>query len=163
MQRFLHQKPAATGATTYDKPTSGDTTGTTIKTSEFDLKKKFRLLICSPSNGGCDELTRRLKKMRHDRTSVFHAIENSRGHRFNIIRVGRTDSIHSDCDDVGFDAMVKAKMDQLICKKQSERSSSLMEHYNTLITTENNLRKKIKLLKESSSANKNDASVYIDI
>lgn len=151
----MHQKSTST----YEKQASeSGTSAKATETAVTDIKRRFRLLICSPSNGGCDELTRRIKLMRKDRTSALHNIEAQRGHRFCIIRVGRSDSIHSDCDDVGFDAMVKTKIDQLICKKQSERSRSLMEHYNHLLTTENNLRKKIQMLKSGSSVNKNDAS-----
>lgn len=151
----MHQRPPA-ASNTYEKQTSENSGGASV----HEQQKKFRLLICSPSNGGCDELTRRIKMLRHERTSALHAFENWRGHRFSIVRVGRADSIRSanDGDDVGFDAMVKSRIDQLICKKQSERSSSLMEHYKTLITAENNLRKKIQMLKSSSSVNKNDAS-----
>lgn len=162
----MHQKPTTYERSSNEASRTTNARPTTATNSSSDgvdqmAKSKFRLLICSPSNGGCDELTRRLKQMRKDRTSAIHAIESWRGHRFNIIRVGRADSIHSDCDDVGFEAMVKAKVDQLICKKQSERSSSLAEHYNTLLTTENNLRKKISILKTSSTTNQNNASFKI--
>lgn len=143
-KRFMQKKP-----TLYEAPTSGQ-----LKQGQneqiVEAKRKFRLLICSPSNGGCDELTRRLKVLRKDRTS---ALQN-----LTIVRVGRNENIHTDCDDVGFDAMVKAKIDELICKKQLEKTSSLKDHYNTLLSTERNLKKKIEILKTSSSAKIADAS-----
>ena len=124
----MNQKP-----TNYEKMSS-DSIGN--QKPADSLKKKFRLLICSPSNGGCDELTRRLKQLRKDRTSALHAVESMRGSKLSIVRVGRSESIHADCDDVVFEVMVKGKIDELMMKKQSERSNSLSDHYHTLLNTE---------------------------
>lgn len=152
----MHQKQTSASTATRSLSTSGS------KPAEMDASilksRKFRLLICSPSNGGCDELTRRLKQARIDRSSAFHALEQQQKRRLSIIRIGRVESIHADCDDVGFDQMVKAKIDELAFKKQSEKSVSLKENYNSLLNTEKNLRKKIEAMKTSSSTNKNDVS-----
>lgn len=110
-----------------------------------------KLLICSPSNGGCDELTRRLKAHRdHHKTKSFLSYSNK---EFLIVRLGRTESMHRDCEQVYFDNLVKIKLDELIRKKELEKSSSLKSHYVELETKENILRKKIKALKASSSTN----------
>lgn len=116
-------------------------------------------MICSPSNGGCDELTRRLKHSRNtDRSSALYAIHHGQAGSSSslsgvrIVRVGRSEGIHSDCDDVGFESMVKIKMDELMCKRQADRSSSWMQHYNELVMAERTLKMKIHALKSSSAA-----------
>jgi hypothetical protein len=110
-----------------------------------------KLLICSPSNGGCDELTRRLKAHRdHHKTKSFLSYSNK---EFQIVRLGRTESMHRDCEQVYFENLVRIKLDELVRKKELEKSSSLKSHYVELETKENILKKKIKALKASSTTN----------
>lgn len=113
------------------------------------------MLICSPSNGGCDELTRRLKKLKTKKNSSLQAIEQAKG-SFRIVRIGRSDNIHRDCEEFMFESLLKSKIDELTCKKQSEKSKSLAEHYKSLKNTEVILTKKIQAVKASSNPNQND-------
>lgn len=122
-------------------------------------KKDFKVLICSPSNGGCDELTRRIKHLKTKSHSSLHMLSRDTS-GFNIVRVGRPDSIHQDCQDIALDNLAKTKIEELVCRKHSEKSDSLMDHYNHLKTTEINLVKKINNLKLSSS-NQNIVSFKI--
>lgn len=124
-------------------------------TGKEALNKKlnsFKLLICSPSNGGCDELTRRIINLRNKKNSSINPIEIKR--EFNIVRVGRNDNIHRDCEEVTLEVLYKKKFDELICKKQLEKSNSLKEHYNNLKNTEQIMRQKLKAFKNSNANEK---------
>lgn len=75
--------------------------GTTGKPpSNFkDVPKKTKLLCCAPSNAACDEIIRRMKQ----------GILNANGQKFvpNIVRLGQSDSIHSDVKDVTLELLVE--------------------------------------------------------
>jgi hypothetical protein len=115
------------------------------------------MLICSPSNGGCDELTRRIKILKDSKYSNLNTLNKK---DFTIVRVGRSESIHKDSDDFNLEQLCKKKFEELLRKKQCEKSSSLHEHFKTLQNTENTLIKKIKLLKSSSANNVNLVSAF---
>lgn len=112
----------------------------------------FKILICSPSNGGCDELTRRIKSLITKKNSNLSTFEMKRD--FNLVRIGRSDNIHRDCEDVTLDILSRKKLDELVCNKQMEKSNSLQEHYKHLKNTEQILSKKIKALKTGNSNEK---------
>ena len=94
----------------------------------------LKILICSPSNGGCDELTRRFKsfknKLRHEKIREL-----------NVVRVGRIESMHRDCDEITLDNLSRKKFEELVTKKNCEKSNSLNEHYKQLTLREETMRK----------------------
>jgi hypothetical protein len=71
----------------------------------------------------------------------------------NIVRVGRIESIHRDCDDMTLDNLARKKFESLVTKKNCEKSNSLNEHYKQLKCREETMRKKLKALKSGSSNN----------
>ncbi|CAF1098735.1 unnamed protein product [Brachionus calyciflorus] len=115
--------------------------------SESVRKKfaNFKLLICSPSNGGCDELTRRIKTLRDKKNSSINELVMKR--ECNIVRVGRNDSIHRDCEEITLEYLFKKKLDQLIFEKKSEKSESLSSHFKSLQQTEKMLTSRVKAFK----------------
>lgn len=131
----------------------------TVNTNNYPIPNmnNFKMLICSPSNGGCDELTRRIKALKESKYSNLNTLNKK---DFTIVRVGRSESIHKDSDDFNLDFLCKKKFEDLLRKKQCEKSSSLHDHFKTLQNTENTLIKKIKLLKSSSTANENIVSHF---
>lgn len=98
------------------------------KTNEKKLSLK--ILICSPSNGGCDELVRRIKKLKEKSGSAIS--EKVLCREVKIVRVGRTENIHKDCEEMTLDYAFKKAFDQLIMEKKTAKSESLMSHYKSL-------------------------------
>ena len=99
----------------------------------------MKLLVCSPSNGGCDELARRLK---HDIDKDLIQVGDK---EFALVRIGRMESIHGDCESIMIDRLVKKKAITF------ERSDSLTNHYKDLEIKEKNIKNKIDIAKSSSN------------
>ena len=93
-------------------------------------RNKLKILICSPSNYGCDEIVRRL----------------SCDKELSVVRVGVSNSIHADSDKINFNNLVKKKFQELLNKKQCEKSSSLREQYESFTLRESQFRKRLKEL-----------------
>jgi senataxin len=104
----------------------------------------LKILVCSPSNGGCDELARRLKREIDKNNLHFDDKE------FALVRIGRPESIHKDCESIMFEELVRKKSINLA---HLQRSGSLSNHYETLKTTEKNFKNKIEIAKNSSNTN----------
>jgi superfamily I DNA and/or RNA helicase len=104
-----------------------------------------KILICSPSNSGCDELTRKIKNNKMAKNSNLKRVGNR---DILIVRVGRTDSIHRDSDEFGLDFLTEKKCDELISKSQLEKSSSLKLQYDQFNKVIPVLEKKLKIAKQ---------------
>ena len=86
----------------------------------------MKLMISAPSNGGCDELARRIIAWKGKKMSENNSVQ------LNIVRVGRLEKIHDDCDDFVLDNLVKKKLGEMPIKgsvciyiKQTEAFISL--------------------------------------
>ena len=110
----------------------------------------FKLLICSPSNSGCDEITRRIKEIKHKQVLKVDQKKD-----IMIVRLGRTDNMHKDGEEFNLDVLSRRRFEELMTKKQCEKSKSLQEFYTTFITKENNYIKKRNALKASNQPNLN--------
>jgi senataxin len=113
-------------------------------------KNKFKVLICSPSNGGCDEITRRLIRLRN-----HYFTQSDNPNEFSIVRVGRSESMNKDCASVNLDSLWKSKLQDIIHKKRCNVSQSLIVHNQKLLETEQTLKKKISLLEKNASNKQN--------
>ena len=102
------------------------------------------MLVCSPSNGGCDELARRLK---HDIDKDLIQVGDK---EFALVRIGRMESIHDDCDSIVLENLVKKKTVNI---EEAKRNESLSIHYESLKATEKNLQQKIDDPKHCSNLN----------
>lgn len=112
-------------------------------------EKKFNLkiMICSPSNGGCDELARRLKKLKD--TSGSAISEKVLRREANIVRVGRCENIHKDCEEMTLEFLFKKTFDHFMMEKKTAKSESLMSHYKTLQSHEKKFSIRVKEFKTS--------------
>ena len=97
--------------------------------------------MCSPSNGGCDELTRRLK---FDVDNDLIQIDNK---EFGLVRVGRIESIHNDCDSILLEKLAAKKA---TCFEKAEKSDSLTEHYEAMKKMQKDLENKIRNAKNGN-------------
>jgi hypothetical protein len=112
-----------------------------LNQSETPLK----ILVCSPSNGGCDELARRLKR---DIDNNLIQIQNR---EYGIVRIGRTESIHRDCDSISFDHLVRKKFETQNLIGLENCSNSVQAHFESIITKEKNLKMKLELAKNGGN------------
>lgn len=112
-----------------------------------DKKFSLKILVCSPSNGGCDELARRIKKLQEKSGSAIS--EKVLRREAKIVRVGRSENIHKDCEEITLDFLLKTTFDQLMMEKQTAKSESLMSHYKTLQSHEKKFSLRVKEFKLS--------------
>ena len=98
------------------------------------VARKLKLMICSPSNAGCDEIVRRLCRKKD----------------WSVVRVGVNTSIHTDSDEMNFNNLVKKKFQELLNKELCKKSSSLKEQHHTFQTRESLFRKRLRDLKTAS-------------
>jgi hypothetical protein len=106
-----------------------------LKNFKKNNSNKLRILVCSPSNGGCDELTRRIK---YDVDNDFIKIDDK---KFGLVRVGRIESIHDDCDSILLENLAAQKG---ISYDKAEKCDSLAEYYEELKRIQKDLENKIK-------------------
>ncbi len=106
-----------------------------LKNFKKSDSNKLRILVCSPSNGGCDELTRRIK---YDVDNDFIKIDDK---KFGLVRVGRIESIHDDCDSILLENLAAQKA---ISYDKAEKCDSLAEYYEELKRIKKDLENKIK-------------------
>ena len=104
----------------------------------------LRLLVCSPSNGNCDELAKRIMALNALKGGQLCS---SCRHELQVVRIGRPDSIHQDCEPIMFDAQWRRKINELVIVKQCEKSSSLMGQYRTY---SNERIKRVRTIKETN-------------
>ena len=111
-----------------------------------NLCTNIKILICSPSNGGCDEIARRLKAFNRE---YFSATKR----HLSIVRLGRFEQMHKDIEDLYIDNLTKSKVTELITKSQCEKSNSIQQSYKNFIETEKNLKDKIALMRRTTKNN----------
>lgn len=78
-----------------------------------EINTKCKILLCAPSNGAIDELTRRLIKERH------RASAESR-QALKVVRIGNLDNIHDDVSSYSISELIKtnnAKIGNQKCEK----------------------------------------------
>ncbi|KAG4104671.1 hypothetical protein H8356DRAFT_979871 [Neocallimastix lanati (nom. inval.)] len=85
---------------------------------EKALPKKVKILVCAPSNAGCDEIVRRLKR----------GVQKSDGQIYKpkLVRIG-TEAIHPDCKDVTIEALVDDLFSNDIVSQNNINKSNQME------------------------------------
>ena len=122
-----------------------------IKKNKKNKKKQpIRILICSPSNTGCDEL---LRKISSNCTSSSQSYLKILGHtNLKIVRLGRSDRIHADSRDFNFDILVMAKYEEYIekySKKVAIRIKNINEKIENAKKSDSQLNKReIKMLED---------------
>ena len=72
----------------------------------------------------------------------------------NVVRVGRIDNMHKDCDDVGLEKLARKKYEEMMNKKELEKSGSHKKHHDYLSNMEKVLSDRLRALSSSSSQNK---------
>ena len=72
----------------------------------------------------------------------------------SVVRVGRIDNMHKDCEDVGLENLARKKYEEMMNKKAFENSSSHQKHHDHLKNMENTLSKRLQALSSSTSSNK---------
>ena len=97
--------------------------------------------MCLPSNGGCDELTHRLK---FDVDNDLIQIDNK---EFGLVRLGRIESIHDDFDSI---LLEKLAAKNATCFEKAEKSDSLTEHYEAMKKMQKDLENKIRNAKNGN-------------
>lgn len=100
-------------------------------------KNNLKLLVCSPSNAGCDEIARRLKECKE----------------LAIVRVGVSGSIHRDCEEFSLSVLARKKYQELLNKEQCKKSASLKEQDETFRSRETLFRKRLRQLKAEAVPN----------
>lgn len=80
-----------------------------------------------------------------------------------MVRVGRQDIMHEDCQSVSLDCLFRKKYEILLRKKQCDKSGSLRMHFEKLMENEKNIKSRIKILKESKSGNENQVTFRFEI
>ncbi|ORX60067.1 hypothetical protein BCR36DRAFT_50492 [Piromyces finnis] len=115
---------------------------------EKALPKKIKILVCAPSNAGCDEIVRRLKRGVQK--------NNSELYKPKLVRIG-TEAIHPDCKDVTLDALVddlfsNDMVSQSNISKSNQSESALRTQLEDLHKKLEDLRKK----EEDVIVNKHD-------
>ena len=105
-----------------------------------------KILICSPSNSGCDELTRKIRNSKNSPSSYINSIGNR---NLLIVRVGRTESLHRDSEEFSLEHLAEMKCDELVRKSLLTKTSSLKEQYNSFLNMEKVLEKKLKIARLS--------------
>ena len=65
---------------------------------------RMKLLICAPSNGGCDELARRINAWNKRKGNAACASHKS---ALDVVRVGRAEKVHDDCHEITLDYLVE--------------------------------------------------------
>ena len=91
----------------------------------------MKILVCAPSNGGCDVLARRLK------FEVDNDLIQIDDKEFGLVRVGVTESIHNDIGSILLEKLAA----RLAEKKEID---SLNEDYDAIKKRETNLENQIK-------------------
>jgi len=109
------------------------------KTSDSVKEKNLKILICSPSNGGCDEIARRLIK-----------IEN-----LKIVRAGKDEKTR-DCERINLNFLAQNKYQESLINEKIKNSDSLLNQIKEFDTKENLFKRRIK-------DTENDLEVYIYI
>lgn len=113
--------------------------------------KNAKILICSPSNSNCDEITRRIKELK----SRPLLRPNNTKTDCSILRLCSREANAREFDDFNLEILYKKHLNELINRKQCDKSSSLKEHYSNLKMKESALKKKIKILKNSNESETN--------
>jgi len=116
---------------------------------QYNSKMRAKLLICSPSNGNSDEILRRVLEELSSR-KLFHS-NNTRSY-CNIVRIGSKEGCNRSCEDFeahNFEIMYKKRLEYLLDQKQSEKSTSVLQHVKDIHEREKNLRQMIKILLKS--------------
>jgi len=105
---------------------------------EKALPKKVKILVCAPSNAGCDEIVRRLKR----------GVQKGNGEIYKpkLVRIG-TEAIHPDCKDVTLDALVddlfsNDMVSQSNISKSNQNESNLRTQLEDIHKKLEDLRKK---------------------
>ena len=105
---------------------------------EKALPKKVKILVCAPSNAGCDEIVRRLKR----------GVQKTNGEIYKpkLVRIG-TEAIHPDCKDVTLDALVddlfsNDMVSQSNISKSNQSESKLRKQLEEIHKSLEELRKK---------------------
>jgi len=93
----------------------------------------LKILVCAPSNGGCDVLARRLK------FEVDNDLIQIDDKEFGLVRVGITESIHNDVGSIWLGTLA-AKM----VENAKKEIDSLNEHYEAIKKMQTDLEIKIK-------------------
>ncbi|XP_062507770.1 uncharacterized protein LOC134184168 isoform X2 [Corticium candelabrum] len=101
---------------------------TILQEGQQNTSGKVRVLLCAPSNGGIDELVRRLIpeiKLCIGRKQV----EGPTGHVFSqdtqIVRIGRPSAIHSDVKPFSLDSLVDQRLSQEVAALENQAVTNL--------------------------------------
>jgi len=78
----------------------------------------------------------------------------------SVVRVGVSNSIQVDSDEMNFNNLVKKKFQDLLNKEQCKKSSSLREQYETFTSRESLFKKRLKELYAAAVADHN-AVIFI--
>ncbi len=101
-------------------------------TDPKNLKKNhLKILICSPSNAGCDEIARRLKDDKN----------------LKIVRVGKDGAANQDCEQINLNFLAKNKYQELVKREQIKKSESLSGQVKNFDSKENLFKQRIKDIK----------------
>jgi hypothetical protein len=127
----------------------------TLDPKPNDTRYNFKLLICSPSNGNCDELARRMKELKNK-----EIMNSNKKKTISIVRLGRSETLNKELEEFNFEILTKKRVEDLTRKKQTEKSSSLQEYYKSMQNREIILRKRIKTLKSSTNSNFREVTLF---
>ena len=98
----------------------------------------MKLLVCAPSNTACDEIVRKLNKLKNSNYNPFTQSAH-------IVRIGRPDCIHMDSAEYNIDNLFKIKYDLEYLPEQFRHNNSLRNEYNTYKTKRDTLKTKLKI------------------
>ena len=120
-------------------------------------KQTIKILICSPSNTGCDELVRKISSSRTSSQSYLNTVDDK---DLKIVRLGRSERIHEDSNEFNFDDLAREKYDELVDKYSKTNSNcptySTEDHtYISLLEKENEINERIEDAKSSKRTIKN--------
>ena len=69
----------------------------------------------------------------------------------SVVRVGRTESMHSDCERITLDVLTRLKLDEIIRERQCAKSISLQDHCKKLTDRQTQLRIRRRLAIEQNN------------
>ncbi|CAF4029487.1 unnamed protein product [Rotaria sp. Silwood2] len=99
-------QPTLSSSTSNDQPL-------TISSSDTS-KKKIKILICCPSNGGCNEIVRRLIDVFARKTTDSNTDQAASKLPFKLIRCARGGGVSRDIENLSLDVLAQKRLEEVL-------------------------------------------------
>ncbi|CAM4853435.1 unnamed protein product [Rotaria socialis] len=82
--------------------------------SSSGTSKKIKILICCPSNGGCNEIVRRLIDIFARKTTDSNANQTTPNLPFKLIRCARGGAVSQDIESLSLDVLARKRLEEVL-------------------------------------------------